>query len=67
LGFQRLAATHAATPHRAGIRPREGIAFEEGMTGDAVDNLRLLLDLKSGVDVASFKVVLQRPRRLTVS
>lgn len=31
---------------------REGITVEERMTGGAVDNLRLLLDPKSGVDVA---------------
>ena len=31
---------------------REGITVEERMTGGAADNLRLLLDPKSGVDVA---------------
>jgi len=31
---------------------REGIKLEERMTGGAVENLRLLLDPKSGVDVA---------------
>jgi TRAP transporter TAXI family solute receptor len=34
------------------ILGRQGVAVDERMTGGAVDNLRLLLDPKSGIDVA---------------
>ena len=40
---------------------REGITVEERMTGGAVDNLRLLLDPKSGVDVALMQGGLENP------
>jgi hypothetical protein len=41
----------------------QGVAVDERMTGGAVDNLRLLLDPKSGVDVAFMQGTRDRSAR----
>ena len=49
------------------ILERNRVIVEERMTGGAVDNLRLLLDPKSGVDIALMQVDIDPPPTHTTS